>query len=238
MPENALIGAAIVGPIVLTLGLGFLLAWLGPFLTRYFKRNVPAEATLKALNASVYGMQVPKVRKPLTPNREPLVLAAIGFVAFLVATSAFLKPDATHIRAEENKQLAEKFAAEAAAAKGPVLVVSKTAEEAKTELAKLPAGNTKKGEQLFTLSGCIGCHSQEKDKRLVGPSFYGVFVRAATRKPGYNALEYVYESIVNPNEYVVEGYQPGLMAQTYAKQLSQQDMTDLLAWIEQKHSEQ
>ncbi len=237
MPQSFLIPAAIVGPIVLTVGLGIVLRWLGPFLTRYLKRNVPSDATLKALNAAVYAPAVPKVRGPIAPNREPMLLAGIGFATFLILGFMFLKPDSTHVRAEENKVLGEKLAAEAAAAKGPELVVVKAASEAEAELAKLPAGNVKKGETQFTLSGCIGCHSQEKDKKLVGPSFYGVFTRAPERKPGYSAKAYLYESIVNPNEYIVPGFQPNLMTQTFAKTLSQQNMADLLAWIQQAHSE-
>ncbi len=237
MLESVLIPVAIVGPIVLTLGLGLLLRWLGPFLTRYLKRNVPAEATMKALNASVYAPAAPRVRAPLAPNREPIVLAGIGFVTFIILGFMFLKPDATHVRAEENKVLAEKIQAEAAAAAGPALGISKTAGEADAEMAKLPQGNLKKGETLFTVSGCIGCHAQEKDKKLVGPSFYGVYTRAAERKPGYSAKAYIYESIVNPNEFVVQGFQPNLMTQTFAKSLNQQNMADLLAWIEQAHAE-
>ena len=237
MPDSVLIPVAIVGPILLTVGLGVVLAWLGPFLTRYFKRNVPAEATLKALNAAVYAPSAPKIRKPVAPNREPFVLAAIGFITFIILAVMFLKPGAPQVRAEENKKLAEKIAAEAAAAKGPALVISKTAAEAEAELAKLPPGDAKKGETQFTLGGCIGCHSQEKDKKLVGPSFYGLFTRAAERKPGYSAKAFIYESIVNPNETITQGFQPNIMTQTLAKTLSQQNMADLLAWIEKAHSE-
>lgn len=37
--SKILIPLAVLGPVVLTLVLGVLLAWLGPFLTRYFKQN-------------------------------------------------------------------------------------------------------------------------------------------------------------------------------------------------------
>lgn len=237
MSNSVFIPLAVIAPIVLTVGLGILLAWLGPFLTRYFRTNVPSEAAMKSLNAAVYAPRERKPAKPIAPNREPLILGGIGFIAFIILGFMFLRPDAAHVRAEDNKKLAEVAAAQAEAAKGPTLVVVKSAAEADAELAKLPAGNAADGEKQFTLAGCVGCHAQEKDKKLVGPSFYGLFIRAANGKPGYSAKAYLYESIVNPNEHVVEGYQPNIMQQTYAKTLSQQNMADLLAWIEKAHSE-
>lgn len=237
MSNSVFIPLAVIAPIVLTVGLGILLAWLGPFLTRYFRSNVPSDATMKSLNAAVYAPVERKPAKPIAPNREPLILGGIGFVAFIIMGFMFLRPDAAHVRAEENKKLAEDVAKKAEEAKGPSLVVVKSAAEAEAEIAKLPAGNAANGEKEFTLGGCVGCHSQEKDKKLVGPSFYGLYLHAAERKPGYSAKAYIYESIVNPNEFVMEGYQPNIMTQNFAKTLTQQNMADLLAWIEKAHSE-
>ena len=175
------------------------------------------------------------------PPRRPWRRRVFVVVLLLAVTAGawfgvqYFEPDLVQSWADSLR--AAMRPAEAEAAKGPKLIVSKSAAEADTELAKLPAGDAAKGEKLFTLSGCIGCHSQEKDKKLVGPSFYGLFTRAAERKPGYAAKAYLYESIVNPNEHVVEGFQPNLMQQTYAATLSQQDMADLLAWIEKTHAE-
>lgn len=53
-----------------------------------------------------------------------------------------------------------------------------------------------------------------------------------------SAREYLYQSIVDPNAYIVEGYQAGLMQQNYAAILSPQQMADILAWIETRHKDE
>ncbi|HQX75987.1 MAG TPA: hypothetical protein PL074_06720, partial [Thermoflexales bacterium] len=58
------------------------------------------------------------------------------------------------------------------------------------------------------------------------------FTTAATRESNVGAKEYLYESIVNPNKFVVDKFQPNLMTQTFAKTLSPQQMADILAWME------
>jgi hypothetical protein len=42
---------------------------------------------------------------------------------------------------------------------------------------------------------------------------------------------YLYTSITNPNAYIVEGYQPNVMIQTYGQTLSDQDLADILAYL-------
>lgn len=99
-------------------------------------------------------------------------------------------------------------------------------------VAALPKGDANNGKTLFTTLGCQACHSLEKDMTLVGPSYYGVFTAAATRVPGMGAKEYIYESIVNPNKFVVSKFQPNLMTQTYAQTMTPQEAADILAWME------
>jgi hypothetical protein len=99
-------------------------------------------------------------------------------------------------------------------------------------VAALPAGNAGVGEKLFSTKGCLGCHSTEKGVRMVGPSFYGLWLRAGAAKPPLSARAYLYESMVLPNAYVPEGYQPNIMKQSLREDLTLQDMADLLAWIE------
>jgi hypothetical protein len=63
--------------------------------------------------------------------------------------------------------------------------------------------------------GCTTCHSLEPDKVIVGPSLAGVATRAAKRIPGKLAAEYLHESIISPNSYVVEGFSTGIMYQHF-----------------------
>jgi nitric oxide reductase subunit C len=99
------------------------------------------------------------------------------------------------------------------------------------DLGALPTGNVDDGEQAFRDQGCSACHTLEPDQRLVGPSLAGVASRAGTRQPGYSAEEYLYESIVDPNAYVVAGFQGGLMPANYARRLDAQQLADLLAFL-------
>jgi len=96
----------------------------------------------------------------------------------------------------------------------------------------LPAGNVSGGEQVFTgKGGCSACHSLDPDERIVGPSLSGVASRAATLTPDYSAEMYIYESIVNPNAYVVEGFQGGIMPTNFEQRLSEQQLADLVAFL-------
>lgn len=101
-----------------------------------------------------------------------------------------------------------------------------------------PVGNAANGERLFTQSvigannapGCITCHSLEPDVVIVGPSQAGLGTRAATRVPGQSAEEYIRNSILHPNDYVVEGFTEGVMYQNYAQDLTPEEIDDIVAY--------
>ncbi len=116
----------------------------------------------------------------------------------------------------------------------------------KTAPAEQPSvqGDAARGEALFKQNtiggapGCITCHSLEPGKTLVGPSLAGVATRAADviKSPDYKGKaksveEYLRESIVDPNAYVVKGFSPNLMYQNYGKDLSAQEIADLVAFM-------
>ena len=207
-----------------TLGGGVAIALLASLGSRFMRRNMPSDEDMAKLKTVTALDAAPRVRKPLSPTAEPLVLAAVGFVGFLVLAFIFLRAP-TVMQAEVE---AAKPAKPSLATKGDFDKIA----------AALPAGNVESGARLFVSQGCTGCHSQEKDKRVVGPSFYGLWTRAATRQPPTGAKGYIYHSIVAPNDYVVESYQPNIMQQTYATQLDPQQIADILAWIEKAHAEQ
>lgn len=101
-----------------------------------------------------------------------------------------------------------------------------------------PVGNAANGETLFTQStigannapGCITCHSLEPDVVIVGPSQAGLATRAATRVQGQTAEEYIRNSIMDPNAYVVDGFTPGVMYQHYATDLTPDQINDIIAY--------
>ena len=106
------------------------------------------------------------------------------------------------------------------------------------------AGDPKRGEDLFKqptiggAPGCASCHSLEPGQTLVGPSLAGVATRAEEiiNSPDYKGKaktvdEYLRESIVDPNAYVPEGFSPGIMYQNYGKDLTEQQIADLVAFL-------
>ncbi len=105
------------------------------------------------------------------------------------------------------------------------------------EEAASTVGDAAAGKALFEQSmlgsqpGCITCHSLEPDAVIVGPSLAGIGSRAATRVEGMSAEEYIRQSIVEPDAYVVEGFDPGVMVQVFGEELSEQQINDLVAYL-------
>ena len=105
----------------------------------------------------------------------------------------------------------------------------------------LPEGDPENGEALANGSlGCAGCHILS----ATGPAWLpdgdqpGIGERAASRftESGYNgtatsAEEYLFESTVLTNIFIVEGYEPNIMPGNYGDRLTPQDMADLIAYM-------
>ncbi len=117
-------------------------------------------------------------------------------------------------------------------------------EEAAPAEQQTVSGDPARGEALFKQNtiggapGCITCHSLEPGQTLVGPSVAGIATRAEEiiNSPDYKGKaktveEYLRESIVDPNAYVVKGFSPNLMYQNYGKDLSAQQIADLVAFL-------
>ena len=73
------------------------------------------------------------------------------------------------------------------------------------------------GQELFEemvvggKAGCTSCHSVEPGQDGVGPSLAGIGTLAGSRVAGVSAADYLRESITDPNSYVVDGYNTGVM---------------------------
>lgn len=107
------------------------------------------------------------------------------------------------------------------------------------------AGDAARGEALFKQStigtasapGCSTCHSLD-GSQLVGPSQKGVVGRAeaAIKSADYKGTaktveEYLKESIVSPDVFVEQGFTAGVMYQNFGKELSAQEINDLVAFL-------
>ncbi|HMV28976.1 MAG TPA: hydrogenase iron-sulfur subunit [Anaerolineales bacterium] len=80
-------------------------------------------------------------------------------------------------------------------------------------------------------AGCRICHSLTKGEKIIGPSFYGIADRAGERVPGLTAEEYLHQSIVEPNAFVVPGYPSGQMIQNFGQILTEEQIQDLIAFL-------
>ncbi|MBX3000779.1 MAG: c-type cytochrome [Caldilineaceae bacterium] len=109
-------------------------------------------------------------------------------------------------------------------------------EEAESELppniaAALAQANPVQGEQLILSNGCTACHSMQPGVVQVGPSWYNLAGHAETRVEGQSAELYLYNSIVHPNDYIVEGFMPNLMPQLYEATLTDQQIAHMIAYM-------
>jgi mono/diheme cytochrome c family protein len=95
-----------------------------------------------------------------------------------------------------------------------------------------PADPVARGQQVYTSSGCGGCHTIEGvSNGVVAPNLTQIGKVAETRKEGTSAEEYIRESILNPNAFVVDGFQPNIMPQIYGQQLNNQQLDDVVAFL-------
>ena len=64
------------------------------------------------------------------------------------------------------------------------------------------------GRTVFLTKGCTGCHSRsgEPGEAAVGPDLTDLAARAGSRIPGLEAEEYVRQSLLEPQAFLVEGY--------------------------------
>jgi nitric oxide reductase subunit C len=139
--------------------------------------------------------------------------ASVGFLAVMLAACSAAPPPAT------------------ATPQPPPTPAPESPAALQADLAALPPGNAAAGQARLSAAGCVACHSLQVGVRIVGPSLAGVATRAASRKPGYSAQLYLYESITHPNAYVVDGFPSGVMPQDFKTRLQPQDLSDLIAFL-------
>jgi len=75
------------------------------------------------------------------------------------------------------------------------------------------ADMAKVGREIMEGKGlCLTCHTIGKSGALRFPDLDGVAVRAATRIPGMSDIDYLAQSMYEPDTYIVEGFNPGMPA--------------------------
>ncbi|MBX3015760.1 MAG: c-type cytochrome [Caldilineaceae bacterium] len=105
-----------------------------------------------------------------------------------------------------------------------------------TPAAPAETAGPREPQVLFATLGCGGCHNLDLPQAAnslgqPGPNFGNLPETAGERVPGEDATTYVHNSIVNPNEYVNEGYIAGIMPQTFGEQMSEEELNSLVSWL-------
>jgi mono/diheme cytochrome c family protein len=99
--------------------------------------------------------------------------------------------------------------------------------EQETETApSLEGGDAEAGATVFDETGCGSCHTFEAagSSAEIGPNLDDAL-------QGQDA-EFIYTSIVDPNAEVAEGFSEGIMPQNYGEQLDEQQLADLVAFLQ------
>lgn len=78
---------------------------------------------------------------------------------------------------------------------------------------------------------CMACHLLDTTANATGPNLYGLAERAGSRVSGSSAEEYVRQSILHPNDYIVDGFSANFMYQNYAVDLTDEDVDALIAYV-------
>jgi cytochrome c553 len=98
-------------------------------------------------------------------------------------------------------------------------------------------------QELYSeVMGCAGCHNidepqTEDNKGQIGPNHGNLYETGGDQVPGQDAETYVYNSIVDPQAHVVEGYSP-IMPQDFADRMSEEEIRALVAWLLDPNREQ
>ncbi|MFQ5400088.1 MAG: c-type cytochrome [Anaerolineae bacterium] len=108
--------------------------------------------------------------------------------------------------------------------------------------AEFGEGDAVNGANLYVKYGCFGCHGDPavEGTNAVGPWLGQIADIGATRIEGYTAADYIYESILDPNAYIVDECPTGpcadpsaMAGQNFGLRMSgsPQDMADILAYL-------
>jgi cytochrome c oxidase subunit 2 len=90
-----------------------------------------------------------------------------------------------------------------------------------------------RGQKIAKTSGCLACHSLDGGK-MVGPTWKSLSGSTLTLNDGSSVTAdeaYLKESIVDPDSKIVQGFPPGVMPGNYGQRLTDQQIADLIAFI-------
>lgn len=94
------------------------------------------------------------------------------------------------------------------------------------EEAGAPEGGGDPGARVYAEAGCGGCHTLEEagSTAMIGPPLDDALKG--------DTAEQIRESIVSPDAEISPGFSPGVMPQDFGEQLSEQELSDLVAFLQ------
>jgi cytochrome c oxidase subunit 2 len=98
--------------------------------------------------------------------------------------------------------------------------------------AQTPVG---RGQQLVTQNGCTSCHSIDGSSTGIAPTWKGLYQSQVKLSIGATVTAdeaYLTESILSPSAKIVAGFQDNIMPKTFGTNLTQAQISDILAYIE------
>ena len=98
-------------------------------------------------------------------------------------------------------------------------------------------GNALRGEELYNTFqpeanfACSTCHHANSEDQLIGPGLLNVAERALSRVEGQTVGYYLYESIVHPDNFVVDGFSDALMPENWTEIYTTTEIFDIIAYL-------
>jgi mono/diheme cytochrome c family protein len=174
----------------------------------------------------VVSLYIPR-RNPDFPGRSLRVFVIV--VALLIAAML----TAVAVLGETHHFAAEGEAGTTGETTPAQTTPSETGTGTGTATQEQPSGNPAAGKEIFTTSAqppCASCHTLQEAgaSGTVGPNLDDVL-------KGKDAA-FIHESIVDPDAEIASGFQPGIMPKTYADQLDEKQLADLVAFLVQATS--
>jgi mono/diheme cytochrome c family protein len=98
-------------------------------------------------------------------------------------------------------------------------------------LAQAGLAGATTGEQIFTAAGCAACHTLGKAgaNGNIGPNLDELAAQAGNRTDA-SPEEYTTDAILDPDAFVVEGFQPGVMP-SYEGRLNEEQVRTLVEYL-------
>ena len=84
------------------------------------------------------------------------------------------------------------------------------------------------------LPSCAKCHPSVAGAPMtvsMGINLHDIALKAGQRVQGQSAEDYLRASIVDPDAFLAEGFQDGLMSREYKQLLTPQEIEDLVAYM-------